>query len=169
MTHRARSPIPLLSLPQMFEIPIRLREKNAMRPLSGSLYVLAILLLAAACGDSSTGPDGSRRFTVTYEVSGTFDSCTVFYITRRDDVEPDQENEGGDSRSEDTALPWSHTFDVTVTEMRPFNTLVRAVCTASSALDVTAVLEVDGEERDRATESGQNVNAGAEAQLTIDG
>ena len=130
---------------------------------------LGVLFTAGACDDDSTSPDGSRTFTVRYEVTGTFDGCTVFYVTRRDDVAPEQENEGGDSRSEDVVLPWSHSFDVTVTRLRPFNTVANAVCTAGSSAQVTAAITVDGATVAEATESGRNVNAQTAHELTVGG
>lgn len=138
-------------------------------PTSRRLLTLAILLSATACDGNSTGPDASQRFSVRYEAVGTFDDCTFFYITRRDDVAANEENEGGESLSEEGSLPWSHSFDVTVTRARPFNALVSAVCSSSAERQVTATVFIDGNEVDRQTLTGRNVNAQAEGALTLGG
>ena len=109
----------------------------------------------------------SQRFTVTYEVFGTFSDCTVFYITRRDDVAPEDINQGGQNLDDDVTLPWSHTYDVTVTPMYPFNTLISAVCTDSNENEVEVFLFVDGELKDSALETGRNVNPSAEHRLVV--
>lgn len=132
--------------------------------------ILFCCIAVASCGSSSsTGPSGSRRYTVRYDVSGSFSDCTFFYITRRDDVAPDQENLGGDSRTDTGGLPWSLTYDVTVTALHPFNTQVGAVCSASGSETVTTTITVDGEEVATQTQSGQNVSAQAGFELTVGG
>jgi hypothetical protein len=140
-----------------------------MPRLSLPVLLLGLLLAGTACDDDSTGPDGSQRFLVQYDVTGTFGECTVFFITRRDDVAADQENEGGDSRSEDVTLPWSHAFEVTVTQRRPFNTVANAVCASGSSAEVTAAITVDGETVDEDTRSGRSVNAQTAHELSVGG
>jgi len=125
------------------------------------LFVAAAILFG--CDDSQT----SKRFTVTYDVYGTFSECTVFYITRSDQVGPDEVNQGGQSLDEDVTLPWLYTFDVTVTPMFPFWTQIAAVCSDSDGGDVEVFLSIDGEIMDTAQESGRNVNAMAEYQLIV--
>ena len=126
-----------------------------------------VILTLTALLPSCDVLEPSQRFTVTYEVSGTFSDCTVFYITRRDDVAPDEVNQGGQSLDEDVTIPWSHTFDVTVTPMFPFNTQISAVCTDTSENEVEVLLLVDGELEDSAQETGRNVNALAEYRLVV--
>ncbi len=141
----------------------------ALRTWAGVRFILGVALLLfvgqlTSCA-AAPAPTG-QKFAVLYEVSGTFDDCTVFYITRRDGVGPDDVNEGGEVVQEDVALPWSHTFDVTVTAMRPFNTQIGAVCTSDTSEQVQASVSVNGVEEDAAQETGQNVNAQAEFTLT---
>ncbi len=136
--------------------------------LSKATFVLGtVIIILTATISSCDVLEPSQRFTVTYEVSGTFSDCTVFYITRRDDVAPDEVNQGGQSLDEDVTLPWSHTYDVTVTPMFPFNTQVSAVCADSSENEVEVLLSIDGELKDSAQETGRNVNALAEYRLVV--
>ena len=125
--------------------------------------IIAVTAIISSCDVF----EPSQRFTVTYEVSGTFSDCTVFYITRRDDVGPDEFNQGGQSLDEDVMLPWSHTYDVTVTPMFPFNTQISAVCSDSVEGQVEVLLLVDGEVKDSAQDMGRNVNALAEYRLVV--
>ena len=76
-------------------------------------------------------------------------------------------HQGGQVLDEDVTLPWSHTYDVTVTPMFPFNTQINAVCTNSDENEVEVLLLVDGELKDSAQEIGRNVNAQAEYQLVV--
>lgn len=134
----------------------------------GALGILAaaLIMMGADCVPAMpTG--GSQTFSVEYQVSGTFDSCTVFYITRKDEVAPQEVNQGGQNNDEDVTLPWSHTFDVTVTAMFPFNTQVSAVCSGADEQSATVKVLVDDVEQDSATESGQNVNAQAGYTITV--
>ena len=136
--------------------------------LSKAIFPLGVLIIAVTAALTSCDVlEPSQRFTVTYEVSGTFSDCTVFYITRRDDVAPDEVNQGGQVLDEDVTLPWSHTYDVTVTPMFPFNTQISAVCTDSNENEVEVLLLVDGELKDSAQETAQNVNAQAGYQLVV--
>jgi hypothetical protein len=150
----------------------RTRAVRAPRTSTAARFILgaAALAFAGQLTSCAVAPaPGGQKFTVLYEVSGTFDDCTVFYITRRNDVSPDEENEGGEVIQEDVALPWSHTFDVTVTTMRPFNTQIGAVCTSGTSEQVQATVSVNGVEEDTAQETGQNVNAQADFTLTVGG
>ena len=136
--------------------------------LSKAIFILGVLIFAVTATITSCDVlEPSQRFTVTYEVSGTFSDCTVFYITRRDDVAPEEVNQGGQVLDEDVTLPWSHTYDVTVTPMFPFNTQISAVCTDSNENEVEVLLLVDGELKDSAQEIGRNVNALAEYRLAV--
>ncbi len=134
--------------------------------LQSILGIALFLVVATTSACDITQP--SQLFTVTYEVSGTFSDCEMFYITRRDDVEPDEVNQGGQSLNEKVALPWSLTYEVTVTPMFPFNTQISAVCSDPDGGEVEVWLSVDGELKDSAQESGQNVNALAEYRLEVD-
>jgi hypothetical protein len=134
----------------------------------GALGIMAavVVMMGADCVPAMpTG--GSQTFSVEYQVSGTFDSCTVFYITRKDEVAPQEVNQGGQNNDEDVTLPWSHSFDVTVTAMFPFNTQVNAVCSGADEQSATVKVLVDGVEQDSATETGQNVNAQAGYTITV--
>ncbi|MGD8860810.1 MAG: hypothetical protein PVI30_12440 [Myxococcales bacterium] len=145
---------------------------------TSALAPIAFMLALACCGgcsdDGQGGAQGAagsgvgegRRLTVRYDVSGTFDRCTVFYIDRREDVAADEENRGGDSLSDDVSLPWTHTFDVTVTALHPFVAHVGAVCAGEDADQVTARVTIDGVEADVGIEPGPNANAAAEIELT---
>ena len=136
--------------------------------LSKAIFILGVCIIAVTATITSCDVlEPSQRFTVTYEVSGTFSDCTVFYITRRDDVAPEEVNQGGQVLDEDVTLPWSHTYDVTVTPMFPFNTQISAVCADSNENEVEVLLLVDGELKDSAQEAGRNVNALAEYRLVV--
>ena len=55
--------------------------------LSKAIFILGVFIIAITGTITSCDVlEPSQRFTVTYEVSGTFIDCTVIYITRRDDV-----------------------------------------------------------------------------------
>lgn len=131
----------------------------------------ALLLALVGCdsNDDSSGPEGIR-FSVLYEATGTFtEPCNMVYITRQDDVGPDQQNEGGQSITVPETLPWSHSFDVTVTQLRPFNLFVAAVCGGGSSTDEVEVnLYVGGVKLGTDTQTGGVVNAQAEYTLTIE-
>ena len=136
--------------------------------MSKALFMLGVLTISLAATITSCNVlEPSQRFMVTYEVSGTFSDCTVFYITRRDDVAPEEVNQGGQVLDEDVTLPWSHTYDVTVTPMFPFNTQISAVCTDSNENEVAVLLLVDETLKDSAQETGRNVNALAEYRLVV--
>jgi hypothetical protein len=127
---------------------------------------LAVLAIVGCDSNGSSSGNASTKFTVRYEVTGTFTSaCDLFYINRRDDIGPDEENQGGDSRQETSTLPWEYSFDVTVTQLHPFNTQIGAVCSDTADQDVSAVIYIDGVERARDDRTGQNVNAMASYQL----
>lgn len=127
-----------------------------------------LLLAVSACGgDSPSAPDTSQRFSVRYDVDGSFGGCSVFYITRRDDVAPDQENQGGTSLSDSVSLPWTHDFDVTVTQLHPFVTQIGAVCSAQASGTVNVSVTVDGQQVDSDSDTGQVANAQAGKELTV--
>ena len=61
--------------------------------LNKSILILGAVIVALSGTITSCDVlEPSQRFTVTYEVSGTFSDCTVFYITRRDDLSPEEVN-----------------------------------------------------------------------------
>ena len=136
-------------------------------PTTAALALAAATLALVACGcNSSAAPGGTRKVSVRYDVTGSFTGCTVFYITRKDDVTADEVNAGGQVLDEDVTLPWSTTFDVTVDTMHPFNSQIDAVCSAQDDATVNASITIDGTVADTDTQSGQNVSAGAAQTVT---
>lgn len=138
------------------------------------VFAFAVTLTFAGCGDDDVTGDGgsgngsAKKFQVRYEATGTFTSdCDFFYITRRADVSPDEENQGGVALQDTDTLPWTLSFEVTVTPLRPFNTAVSAVC--ADAIEGTAevIIFIDGVENARGTETGRTVNAEAEFRLVV--
>jgi len=127
---------------------------------------LAALVIVGCDSNDNSGGSASTKFSVRYEVTGTFTTaCDLFYITRRDDVGPNEENKGGDSLQDTATLPWEHSFEVTVTQLHPFNTQIGAVCSDAEDQDVSAVIYVNGVEEARDDQTGKNVNATAFYQL----
>lgn len=135
------------------------------------LTTAALLVLLTGCdsGAENSGND-SRRFSVRYEASGTFvQPCNIIYIARKTTVSADQENEGGQGFNLPSTLPWSYSFDVTVTERRPFNLYIGAVCGGGTATDMVQVrLYVDDVLRDSAQETDNVAGPEAELVLTVD-
>ncbi|NNF03225.1 MAG: hypothetical protein HKN17_02060 [Rhodothermales bacterium] len=134
------------------------------------LTAATVLFFLAGCDSGDTSAeDTSRKFSVRYEASGTFlQPCNIIYIARKSTVSADQENEGGQGFNLPSTLPWSYAFDVTVTERRPFNLYIGAVCGGGSATDMVEVrLFVDGVLRDSAQETDGVASPEAELQLTV--
>lgn len=132
--------------------------------------MISILLLPGCDSGGDSGGSEGVRFSVRYEATGTFTQpCNIVYITRKDDVDPDQQNEGGQSLNVPETLPWSHSFDVTVTQLRPFNLFVAAVCGGGDATDEAEVnLFVDGVKLGTEHQTGAVVDPQAEFMLTTD-
>jgi len=137
--------------------------------LLGALVVTTLIVLPGCDSGSDSSGDSSTRYSVRYEASGTFTQpCNIIYIARKVTVAADQENEGGQGFNIPKPLPWSYEFDVTVTQLRPFNLYVAAVCgggTASSVADVK--MYVNGDLVDSAQDMGSVVNPEAEFTLTL--
>lgn len=146
----------------------KVQEVLAPRAARMGRWAALVALGITGCVVAPTG-GGSRKYTVLYEVTGTYAECTVFYITRRDDVGPDDENQGGQVLEEVVSLPWSVTFDVTVTQLHPFNAQVDVVCSGEADDTVRASLSIDGQERAVEEASGQNVDASAGTTLEVSG
>ena len=108
------------------------------------LLVLGSVLLTGCNQSENGGNGGINKFIVRYEATGNFTSkCDIFYITRNSEVSPDEENEGGVSLQEKSSLPWTFSYEVTVTKLRPFNTLVSAVCADNIARSAEVVIFID--------------------------
>ena len=126
-----------------------------------------LLLLLTGCDSGGDSGNDSVRYSVRYEASGTFvPQCNIIYITRKDGVSADQENEGGQGINLPSHLPWSTSFDVTVTQLRPFNLYIGAVCGGGNENTVAEVrLYVD----DQLVASGQDVGSvvSAEAEYVL--
>lgn len=133
-------------------------------------FAAALLLFVGGCdsgGDS--GGNDSRRFTIRYEASGTFvPQCNIIYIRRKDGVSAEQENEGGQVITTPEELPFTYSFDVTVTARRPFNVYIGAVCGGGNETTTAEVrLYVDDVLRDSDQETGSVVSPEAELELTV--
>jgi len=134
------------------------------------ILLLAFITVAqVGCdGNDNSGSSGAQKFLVRYEATGTFPAvCQIFYITRRDDVAPDEENEGGDALQTASTLPWNHSIEITVTKLRPFVTQVSAVCADSAEHRAEVVLFIDGQEQSRQEATGRNVAPMAEFRLEL--
>jgi hypothetical protein len=128
------------------------------------------LVLLSGCSQPGKGTKGEeQKFLVRYEAQGTFAAeCDIFYITRSSEVAPDQENKGGVSLQDKVSLPWSLSFEITVTKLHPFNTLVSAVCGDNIANSAEVAIFIDDVEKARDSKTGRNVSATAEYRLTLD-
>lgn len=146
---------------------------SVMYSYSRKLLFLGLLLPCivslSGCSLSEDGSKGGKqKFLVHYEAAGTFKSkCDIFYITRSSEVSPDEENEGGISLQDKVSLPWTLSYEVTVTKLRPFNTAVSAVCGDNTARSAEVVLFIDDVEKVRDSKTGRNVNAEAEYRLKL--
>ena len=136
-----------------------------------SLFLLfPCLVLLSGCNHSANSTKGGeQKFLVQYEAKGTFTSkCDIFYITRNSEVSPDEENEGGASLQDKVSLPWTLSFEVTVTKLLPFNTLVSAVCADNIANNAEVIILIDKVEKVRDSKTGRNINAKAEYRLKVE-
>jgi hypothetical protein len=136
------------------------------------LYATLTCVLAAVfiigCDSSDPANSGRTKFAVRYEAEGTFlSACDIFFITRKDGVAPDEVNQGGDVQQIAATLPWTHSFDITVTPQKPFNTSVSAVCDQDIAKTATVKIFVDSVEKASDEKTGRTVAAEAGFQLVF--
>jgi hypothetical protein len=137
--------------------------------LSLCLLLFSLVLLSGCSQPENGAKSGQQKFLVRYEAKGTFASkCDIFYITRNSEVSADEENEGGVSLQDKASLPWTLSFEVTVTKLRPFNTLVSAVCADNISRSAEVMIFIDDVEKARDSKTGRTVNAGAEYRLKLE-
>ena len=134
------------------------------------LLLLPCLVILSGCSQPGKSTNGEKqKFLVRYEAKGTFASqCDIFYITRSSQIAPDEENEGGASLQDKATLPWTLPFEVTVTKLHPFNTLVSAVCANNMDRNAEVVIFIDDVEMARDSKTGRNVSAMAEYSLKLE-
>jgi len=156
-------PIPPYNRPNLHN-----KKYGAKDKVTRTLIIAAALLvsLAACDGNDNSSETNGTKYLVRYEATGTFTTaCDFFYITRRADVDPDEENQGGTSTQASDQLPWEHAFEITVTTLHPFVTQIGAVCSDAQAKDVAVAIFVDGAEKARDEASGTVVSATASYNL----
>jgi len=64
-------------------------------------------------------------------------------------------------------LPWTVDFDVTVTQLHPFNAQVNVACTDPTEQQVRASVSIDGADRDAEEATGRTAEAEASVTLTV--
>lgn len=128
-------------------------------------YLLTALFLAVLVGcdstNESTAPN-ERTYTIRYEVTSTFDTCTITYATTADGTTQVDQELGGDR--------WRLEFERTVTASSPFQAQLAPQCTDDEAARTTAAeLFIDGERFQRDEATGETVSLDLNARLTVDG
>lgn len=128
-------------------------------------HLLTTLLLAALVGCDSGGENDSpseRTFTIRYEVTSTFDTCTITYTTASDGTTQVEQEFGGDR--------WRLELERTVTTSSPFEVQLAPQCADDEAARTTAAeLFIDGERFQREVATGETVSLDLNARLTTDG
>jgi hypothetical protein len=141
------------------------REERGMVP----VVLLLALISMQGLGCDTAQEEPTRTFRVEYRVEGSFIGCSVFYITRGSNIEPDQVNQGGEVVHTHESLPWSTEFDVTVAPGKSFIAQVNASCASATAETVQVSLYVDGALRKQADATDVEADLTTVVALTMDG
>lgn len=128
-------------------------------------HLLTALLLVALTGCDSGGESESpseRAYTIRYEITSTFDRCTITYATAMDGTTQVEQEFSGDR--------WRLEFDRTVTASSPFEVQLAPQCSDDEAARTTAAeLFIDGDRFQRDVATGETVSLDLNARLTVDG
>lgn len=139
-----------------------------LRERRGVLGLLLLMLSLQGLGCDTAEVEQTRTYRVEYRVEGSFSGCSLFYITRGSDVEPDEVNQGGEVVHTHEALPWSTAFDVTIAPGKAFIAQVNATCTSTASETVQVSLYIDGVLREQAEATDAEADVTTAVALTMD-
>lgn len=132
---------------------------NPMQLKRYALLLSLLIISLAGCDSGGENEPSERTYTIRYELSGTFETCTVTYANASDGI---TQNE--------VELPWDLEFERTITELGSYLAQFSPSCiNFDEERSASAALIIDGERFEEGEETGSSVSFSFDARLTLDG